>query len=80
MSFSKTFYPLLSTDSTPEDKKTTSDDKQIVDVGVKHHYKQSIEHYFDVTDITNTFMLSIKYLTLNRMPIEFLLGETNKHY
>ena len=78
MSFSKTFYPLLSADSTLGDKKTTKDDQKIVDGGVKHRHKQSID-CLNVTDITNTFMMSIKYLTLNRMPIELLLGKTNEH-
>ena len=41
VSLSKTFYPLLNTDFTQEDKKMSGLTKKIVDLDVKHQRKQT---------------------------------------
>ena len=61
MFLSKTFYPLLSTGSTQEDRKSSRHDLKIVEWDVKHQQKQdsSLQAVFAHSPDSNVFILPL---------------------
>ena len=58
---SKTFYPLISTGSTQEDRKSSRHDIKIVEWDVKHQHKQNspLQAVFANSPDSNVFILPL---------------------